>query len=153
MSIFNRLRKQDQKISDAKEASAETSSKEGKAVKPSKSDDAPKKGDKSKKAETPAKQKKKIQHAAVYSVLTQPIITEKATLSGTYVFEVASKANKAEVKKAVELLYGVTPEHVRIMNVKGKTIRWNARQGKRQDWKKAIVRLKKGETINVYEGT
>lgn len=86
------------------------------------------------------------------TVLVRPVVTEKATLTGTYIFEVRSDANKSEVKKAIQKIYGVTPVQIGIMNVQGKTTNWNRTQGKRKDWKKAIIRLKAGETINVYEG-
>ncbi len=85
-------------------------------------------------------------------VLVRPIITEKATLTGTYIFEIARDSNKSEVKKAVKKKYGATPVKVRVMNVTGKSVRWKGEIGTQKSWKKAIVRLKKGETINVYEG-
>lgn len=85
------------------------------------------------------------------SVLIRPLVTEKAALTGTYVFAVQRTANKTEIAKAVEAQYGVKPLHVRTMNFFGKTIRWNNQEGRRQDWKKAVVRLPKGQTINVYE--
>src|SRR5690242_8223889 len=84
--------------------------------------------------------------------LLRPVITEKNTLNGTYAFQVAQSANKNEVVKAVESLYGVTPVSVRIINVIGKTVRSKTGEGKRKDWKKAIVRLEAGKSINVYEG-
>lgn len=89
----------------------------------------------------------------IQRVLVRPLVTEKATVTGTYCFEVALSANKSEVYKAVQKMYGVTPLSVRIMNVKGKTVRWQQTNGQRKAWKKAIVRLKAGETINVYQGT
>ncbi|MCW1930374.1 MAG: 50S ribosomal protein L23 [Candidatus Kerfeldbacteria bacterium] len=85
--------------------------------------------------------------------LLRPVITEKNTLNGTYAFQVAPTANKNEIMKAVESLYGVAPVSVRIINVIGKTVRSaKTGEGKRRDWKKAIVRFEAGKTINVYEG-
>jgi large subunit ribosomal protein L23 len=84
--------------------------------------------------------------------LLHPLVTEKATLSGTYQFEVPLSVNKVEVAKAIERLYGVKPLHVRMMRMEGKSVRGTYRTGKRKDWKKAIVRLPAGKTINVYEG-
>lgn len=84
-------------------------------------------------------------------VLVRPLVTEKATLTNTYAFLVARDANKPEIAKAVETQYGVKPKHVRVMNMYGKQVRWNNRAGKRADWKKAIVTLPQGKTINVYE--
>lgn len=90
---------------------------------------------------------------ALEGILCRPVITEKANNSGTYIFEVAPHANKISVKQAIRARYGVHPAHVRIMNVGGKRVRWQFREGKRSDWKKAIVRLRPGETITVHEGT
>lgn len=86
-------------------------------------------------------------------VLVRPVVTEKATVTGTYLFEVRPNANKQEVAKAITQLYGVTPASVRVMNVRGKVVRWQQSYGKRKNWKKAVVRLKKGETMSVYQGT
>ncbi|OGY87791.1 MAG: 50S ribosomal protein L23 [Candidatus Kerfeldbacteria bacterium RIFOXYA2_FULL_38_24] len=80
------------------------------------------------------------------------MITEKATLTGTYVFEVQAEANKTEISKAVKQMYGVLPKSVNIIKVKGKKVRSGQRAGQRKDWKKAVVSLNKGETIKVYEG-
>lgn len=96
---------------------------------------------------------KKATGAVHHGVLLRPVITEKATLTGTYVFEVAPDANKVTIHNAIQANYGVRPTHVRIINVKGKTVRWGQREGKRKDWKKAIVRLPQGKTITVYQGT
>ncbi len=149
---------------------------EEKKEKPEKSD-APKKKDEKPKKKDEKKEKKEKEQAekkkkeakeekkkkekerdlkdtkGAHRVLIQPIITEKATITGTYVFQVDANANKNEVKKAIHRVYGITPLHVRIINVKGKAVRWNYRSGQQKSWKKAIVRLPKGETINVYEGT
>lgn len=86
------------------------------------------------------------------AVLLRPVITEKQTLSGVYAFEVAPTTNKSEIAKAVEVLFGVAPVSVRIINVIGKKVRAKKGEGQRKDWKKAIVRLPQGKTINVYEG-
>jgi large subunit ribosomal protein L23 len=91
------------------------------------------------------------------SVLKRPIITEKvATLSsqGKYAFEVALTANKIEIKKAVEKLYGVNVEEVNTMRVigKSKTRTSNGRfvTGKSSTFKKAIVKVAEGEIIDIY---
>lgn len=86
-------------------------------------------------------------------ILLRPVITEKATLTETYVFDVDPHATKHDVRRSVAATYGVLPVHVRIMNVRGKQVRWAGRNGSRKSWKKAIVRLPKGKTISVYEGT
>lgn len=128
MSILNRLRKNEAKA-ETKKAAPEKVAKEAKA--------------------TTKQSKAKI---TASTVIVRPVITEKMTLTGTYAFEVAYSANKSEVMKAVEAVYGVRPETVRVMNVIGKSIRTKKGYGSRKDWKKAIVRLPKGKSINVYEG-
>lgn len=90
-----------------------------------------------------------------YKILVKPIITERASeLSalGKYVFEVARAATKNEVKKAVHSLYGVDVVKVNMINFSGKKVRYGRSQGSRKNWKKAIVTLKEGQTIEVYEG-
>ncbi|HOJ12942.1 MAG TPA: 50S ribosomal protein L23 [Deltaproteobacteria bacterium] len=89
-------------------------------------------------------------------ILKRPLITEKGTdlkeKGNKVMFSVALDANKIEIKKAVEELYGVHVLDVRTMRVKGKSKRWGFRRHQRPDWKKAIVTLGKGETIEFYEG-
>ena len=92
------------------------------------------------------------------SILIKPIITEKATmdseLNNRYSFLVNTKANKVEIKKAVESVYGVSVEKVRTMNVrperKTKYTRTGIQHGKTNATKKAIVQLAEGETIDLY---
>jgi large subunit ribosomal protein L23 len=88
----------------------------------------------------------------LFKVLLGPHITEKAasaTGSATQVaFKVAPDASKLEVKKAVEKLFEVKVEGVRVINVKGKTRRTRTGMGKRSDWKKAYVRLAEGQDID-----
>ena len=88
----------------------------------------------------------------LFKVLLGPHITEKAasaTGSATQVaFKVATDASKLEVKKAVEKLFEVKVEGVRVINVKGKTRRTKTGMGKRSDWKKAYVRLTEGQDID-----
>ena len=88
----------------------------------------------------------------LFKVLLGPHITEKAasaTGSATQVaFKVATDASKLEVKKAVEKLFEVKVEGVRVIKVKGKTRRTKTGMGKRSDWKKAYVRLAEGQDID-----
>jgi large subunit ribosomal protein L23 len=90
------------------------------------------------------------------NILKRPLVTEKGTMlkekGNQVIFSVARDANKIEIKKAVEALFGVHVEEVRTMNMKGKTKRWGMKNYERSDWKKAIVTLKAGETIEFYEG-
>lgn len=89
------------------------------------------------------------------SVLVRPLVTEKSAIlasKNAYVFAVAKSANKIEVAKAIRSLYGVTPEAVNVQNVRGKYVRRGKIDGYRKAWKKAIVILPAGKTINIYEG-
>ena len=90
------------------------------------------------------------------NIIRKPIITEKATWmkdsSNKYVFEVEKKCNKIEIKKAVEDLFKVTVVDVNTYSTHGK-IRTRGRfKGRRPDWKRAIVQLKEGDTIEFFEG-
>jgi large subunit ribosomal protein L23 len=87
-------------------------------------------------------------------VILKPVISEKTTaLMGInkYVFRVSMKANKLMVTRAVKELFGVQPEKVNVMTVRGKDRRLRFRTGKRSAWKKAIVTLKAGEKIELFE--
>jgi large subunit ribosomal protein L23 len=90
-----------------------------------------------------------------HKILVKPLITEKAANLGVenkYVFAVYVNTNKIEIAKAIEEVYGIKPVSVNIVNVQGKTVRYGRKTGRRKDWKKAIVMLPKGKTINIYEG-
>ncbi|QQR61366.1 50S ribosomal protein L23 [Candidatus Uhrbacteria bacterium] len=88
-------------------------------------------------------------------LLTKPHVSEKAARladTGTYVFDVPMSAEKVSIRKAVESLYNVHVEGVRIIRVAGKPMRRGKRVSFRRDVKKALVTLKKGETLSLYEG-
>jgi large subunit ribosomal protein L23 len=86
------------------------------------------------------------------NVLLSPVVSEKAAMAADaanqYAFKVTTDATKPEIAKAVELLFEVQVDAVRVVNVKGKRKRFGAVQGKRNDWKKAYVRLKPGQDID-----
>ena len=92
------------------------------------------------------------------SVLKNPIVTEKMSAESDnfnrYGFVVDRKANKIEIKKAIEAMYGVTVDKVRTMNYTGKPRSRNTKggaiSGRTQSYKKAIVALSEGETIDFY---
>lgn len=87
-----------------------------------------------------------------YRVLLRPLITEKNTLHQTqnqYVFEIARRANKIEVRKAVEAAFKVKVKKVRLVNQRGKVKQFGRRQGVRKFWKKAIVTVGKGDQITL----
>ena len=89
-----------------------------------------------------------------YQVILRPLITEKAThLSerhNAYTFEVNSKANKTEIKEAVEVLFNVKVADVRTQNRRGKLRRYRAKLGRMRNWKKAIVALHDDYRIDFY---
>ncbi len=91
-----------------------------------------------------------------YAIIRRPVISEKSTsqreTSSQFSFEVDRKANRIEIKKAVESLFNVHVDSVKTMQVKGKFKRRGRIIGKRPDWKKAIVRLAPNERIEFFEG-
>ena len=90
-----------------------------------------------------------------YDVIIRPLITEKATLlagAHKYAFQIDRRANKNQVKHAVETAFKVNVIKVNTMNVHGKRRRVGARPTKAPDWKKAIVTLAEGDTIQIFEG-
>ena len=91
-----------------------------------------------------------------YEIIKRPIITENSMdqmADRKYTFEVSKDANKIEIKKAVEEIFGVKVEKVTTMVVLGKVKRMGANSGKRPDWKKAIVKLAEGsKTIEFFDG-
>lgn len=91
-----------------------------------------------------------------YEIIKKPIITENSMdqmAERKYTFEVAKEANKIEIKKAVEEVFGVKVEKVTTMRVLGKVKRMGANSGKRPDWKKAIVKLtENSKTIEFFDG-
>jgi large subunit ribosomal protein L23 len=91
-----------------------------------------------------------------YDIIKRPIITEQSiegVESRKYVFEVARDANKIEIKKAVEEIFGVEVTKVNTMNYQGKKKRQGVFVGRRPAWKKAVVTLKEGsKAIEIFEG-
>jgi large subunit ribosomal protein L23 len=89
------------------------------------------------------------------SILIEPVLSEKSNTlrdKGKYVFKVDARANKHEIKEAVRRLFKVDPTDCNVMNVAGKPKRLRYRRGYTSTWKKAIVTLKKGEKISIFEG-
>lgn len=90
-----------------------------------------------------------------YSIIIQPLITEKSTrLKDDYnkhAFKVHRDANKIEIKKAIESLFNVSVLKITTSNMKGKVKRLGIHQGKRPDWKKAIVTLAENDHIDFFE--
>ncbi len=107
------------------------------------------KAKKSEKKEAPAMKE------AFYDLITRPVITEKATAASEQhkvIFRVRNDATKTQVKQAVEGLFKVEVTSVNTINVQGKTKGFRGRAGKRSDFKKAIVTLKEGQSIDLSSG-
>ncbi len=106
-------------------------------------------------AQAAAPAKPVISKERMYQTILSPIVTEKATAlteRNQVVFKVALEATKPEIKAAVEGLFNVKVLAVNTMVVKGKTKRFRGRQGQRSDWKKAMVRLAEGQSIDLTTG-
>ena len=95
----------------------------------------------------------------LFEVIVRPIVTEKSaylsTNLGQYVFEVASKATKAQIKEAVEILFDVTVLRVNVVNIppkRSRRLRNRRLLIRKPGYKKAIVTLLPGDTIDVFEG-
>ena len=95
----------------------------------------------------------KINH---YQILKKPLITEKSTqmlADGNWVaFQVHSQANKIQIKEAVEKVFSVTVTRVNTLIVPGKYRRFGKAVGHTKPWKKAMLRLKEGDKIELFEG-
>lgn len=106
-----------------------------------------------KKEEIKPKIKKKEGEAL--KILIKPLTTEKTSFLSQYnqyVFEVAPEANKIEIERAFYNVYGIKPQSVNVVKIKGKEVRYGRTVGRTKDRKKAIITLKPGEKITVYEG-
>ena len=91
-----------------------------------------------------------------YEVVPRPLLTAKGTRlkeeANQYLFRVAPTATKIEIKQAIEQLFKVKVAEVRTLRMQGKVKRMGRFAGRRPDWKKAIVTLKAGQSIELYEG-
>ena len=95
--------------------------------------------------------------ATIHRTVVRPIVTEKTSIArqdrGEYVFEVASDASKPAIRQAIEQLFGVKVTGVWTSNQRGKLRRVGKSAGRRPNWKKAIVTLQEGDTIEgIFEG-
>ncbi len=91
----------------------------------------------------------------MYYVIKRPLVTEKNSIlaeKGVYVFEVTKEATKSEIKMAVEKYFRVKVANVNTANCRGRSKRTKFGIGKPVAWKKALVRLKAGEKISLFEG-
>jgi large subunit ribosomal protein L23 len=89
-------------------------------------------------------------------IIKSPLVTEKLDAlreeTQTYAFEVDRRANKQQIREAIERLFKVHVEEVRTAIVRGKKKRLGQRIGQRPNWKKALVRLREGEKLDIFEG-
>jgi large subunit ribosomal protein L23 len=92
----------------------------------------------------------------LHRTIVRPLITEKSSAAyqarGEYTFEVHPDATKPQIRLAIEQLFGVKVTGVWTLNVRGKEKRMGKTVGRRPNWKKAIVKLREGDTIEVFEG-
>jgi large subunit ribosomal protein L23 len=95
---------------------------------------------------------KKYPADRLMNVVLAPVVSEKSTFvadqNRQYVFRVADKATKPEIKAAIELMFKTKVEDVTVLNVRGKERRFGRLSGRRRNWKKAYVRLAAGQEIN-----
>ena len=98
---------------------------------------------------------KLAKNSTAYKILVKPLVTEKSAVQeskGKYSFVVSRLANKTEVKTAIVQIYGVKPLKVNIVNVDGRQVRSGRSLGRRSDYKKAVVTLPSGSTIDIHAG-
>jgi large subunit ribosomal protein L23 len=111
---------------------------------------------KKEKEVVPVKSKLKLSnHSTAYKVLVKPLVTEKSAIAESknkYSFIVSLSANKNQVKEAIAEVYGVKPVKVNIINTDGRPMRFGRSMGRRSDYKKAIVTLPAGSTIDIHAG-
>ena len=120
---------------------------------------APAKKETAKKKEAEVKEEPVLSIATpdyMFHVIKRLHVTEKAAdaeAASVYTFVVANNTTKNEIAKEIKQTYKVTPKKIRVMNMRGKRVRWGRNRGQRAHWKKALVYLKKGDKISLHEGT
>jgi len=112
--------------------------------------------DKKVKTENKTEHKVKLTDKSLaFRVLIKPLVTEKSAIAehgNKYSFMVAKTANKNQIKIAIEEIYGVKPSQVNVANIEGRRVRFGRTMGKRNDYKKAIITLPEGKTIDIHTG-
>lgn len=143
-----------------KAVKTEPTGKPAKAVKPAKvakTVKTAKSAKPAKPATSPAAEVFPLRRVDPHDILIAPLVTEKSTMMrerhNQIAFIVSNRANKTEVKKAVEEALKVKVESVNIINIAGKKKRMGKFAGTRPSWKKGIVTLKAGEKIELFEGS
>jgi large subunit ribosomal protein L23 len=155
MAFFDRFSKKQSGPPQAKPAAEKKTSVTEKET-PTKETKEEKAAEKAAKKSKSSEIVRQTPRAGLYAhVLRKPHVSEKAAIlaeRGVYVFDVQTSANKTEIGKAVEAIYGVHVERVHTQRGIGKMVRRGKVRGQRNAWKKALVELKKGETISLVEG-
>ncbi len=111
-----------------------------------------------KKAKTEVKTGHQVKfsgNSSAFKILVKPLVTEKSAIAehgNKYSFVVAKSANKNQIKTAIEEIYGVKPANVNVANIEGRRVRFGRSMGRRNDYKKAIVTLPEGKTIDIHTG-
>jgi large subunit ribosomal protein L23 len=94
--------------------------------------------------------------SSLHRTIVRPIVTEQSSAAyqerGEYTFRVASDATKTSIRNAIEQLFGVKVTGVWTSNQRGKARRVGQQIGRRPHWKKAVVKLRDGDTIDIFEG-
>ncbi len=94
--------------------------------------------------------------SSLHRTIVRPIVTEQSSAAyqerGEYTFRVASDATKTSIRSAIEKLFGVKVTGVWTSNQRGKARRVGQETGRRPHWKKAVVKLRDGDTIDIFEG-
>jgi large subunit ribosomal protein L23 len=122
------------------------------AAVPAAQDEAPKGKAKTAKTKTAAPKVSSSTAHFAHNILLRAVVTEKSTRGNAqsqYTFEVATDASKADVRRAVHHLYGVTPVAVNMLNVRGAAVRFGRTYGRTINRKKAVITLPSGKTIDV----
>lgn len=92
---------------------------------------------------------------SLFDVLVEPVVTEKAfqatNNNNVYAFKVSKNATKSQISKAIAKAFGVKVLTVNTLNNEGKRKNFKRQEGKRSDWKKAYVKIEKGQTIKLHE--
>lgn len=154
MSIFNKFKKakEDEKVEPVVSASVSAAAKT-KKIKAVESEEKEAKPEAEKEAKTEVKIKDQAKKE-IYGILVRPLVTEKSGLLASvnqYIFLVDVKANKIQVAAAILSRYGVKPTSVNIINREGKYVRYGKNYGQTKGYKKAIITLPKGKSIEIYE--
>ncbi|NIP32772.1 50S ribosomal protein L23 [Candidatus Saccharibacteria bacterium] len=152
MGLLDKFKKLREKSVGDRKVAGKVIEKEKKEAKKPKKKEAPKKKE---EAKPKILRKESADTGLAYHNLIKPMVSEKSsflTSEGKYVFVVHPDANKIEIKKAVQKVYNVRVRDVKIINMRGKSVRFGRVTGRTKDWKKAIVGLESGDKIELYEG-